>query len=59
MIILGSIVSGVYYVRLPENSGKLVFENPSGKLLASYWSVVRGPNEWNRANSEVWSLDLK
>ena len=53
----GSIVSGVYYVRLPENSGKLVFENPSGKLLASYWSVVQGPNEWNRANSEVWSLD--
>ena len=53
----GSIVSGVYYVTLPENSGKLVFENPSRKSLASYWNVTGGPNEWNRANSEVWSLD--
>ena len=53
----GSIVSGVYYVRLPENSGRLLFESPSGKLLSSYWYAARGPNEWNRANSEVWSLD--
>ena len=53
----GSVVSGVYYVRLPENSGKLVFENPSGKLISTYWNMRGGPNEWNRANSEVWSLD--
>lgn len=53
----GSIVSGVYYVTLPENSGKLVFENPSRKSLASYWHVTGGPNEWNRANSELWSLE--
>ena len=31
----GSIVSGVYYVRLPENSGRLVFQNPSGKLIST------------------------
>tara|TARA_Y100000004_G_scaffold79113_1_gene88947 strand:+ start:83 stop:685 length:603 start_codon:yes stop_codon:yes gene_type:complete len=53
----GSIVSGVYYVRLPENSGRLVFQNPSGKLISTYWNMRGGPNEWNRANSEVWSLD--
>tara|TARA_B100000524_G_scaffold84909_1_gene39303 strand:- start:340 stop:942 length:603 start_codon:yes stop_codon:yes gene_type:complete len=53
----GSIVSGVYYVRLPENSGRLVFQNPSGKLISTYWNMKGGPNEWNRANSEVWSLD--
>ena len=53
----GSIVSGVYYVKLPQNSGKLQFENPSGKLFASYWNVMRGPNEWNKANSQIWSLE--
>tara|TARA_Y100000996_G_scaffold312783_1_gene249056 strand:- start:1367 stop:1969 length:603 start_codon:yes stop_codon:yes gene_type:complete len=53
----GSIVSGVYYVRLPEDSGRLVFQNPSGKLISTYWNMKGGPNEWNRANSEVWSLD--
>jgi len=33
----GGVFSGVYYIKVPKNSGNIVFENPADKLISSFW----------------------
>ena len=50
----GSIFSGVYYIKVPENSGRIVFENP----IAEH-SLTIGPEvveEYNHFTSDAWKL---
>ena len=46
----GSIVSGVYYVKVPKNSGNIVFTQPY--ILAMYQELY----EFNQYNSETWNI---
>jgi len=52
-----SIFSGVYYVKVPPNSGRLVFDAPHMELMVSYlnyWHLeCQGFNEFNSNN---WSV---
>ena len=32
------IISGVFYVKVPENSGKIILQHPGLQVLESYWS---------------------
>jgi uncharacterized protein (TIGR02466 family) len=50
-----SILSGVFYVKVPKNSGKIRFENPCLDLMESVYqnSII----EYNSINSATWSLE--
>jgi len=36
-----SIISGVYYVKTPMNSGRIFFQNPCREQLDGFWHTVR------------------
>ena len=50
-----NILSGVFYVKVPKNSGKIRFENPCLDLMESVYqnSII----EYNSINSATWSLE--
>jgi len=45
-----SVVSGVYYISIPKNSGKIVFMNQS---LDSFYQPIK---QYNKYNSTMWSV---
>ncbi len=47
----GDVISGVYYISVPKNSGSIVFIN---KDLNSFYSLIDKYNEYNSSN---WSID--
>ena len=49
----GVVFSGVYYINAPENSGNLVFENPSAGYMQYDWSDEYKEN-FNRLNAETY-----
>lgn len=51
-----SLISGVFYVKTPENSGKLVFHHPSEDLMIVWKNVL---NDFNNANSQLWRFEPK
>jgi len=50
-----NILSGVFYVKVPKNSGKIRFENPCLDLMESVYqdSII----EYNLINSATWCLE--
>jgi uncharacterized protein (TIGR02466 family) len=50
-----NILSGVFYVKVPKNSGKIRFENPCLDLMEGVYqnSIL----EYNSINSATWSLE--
>ena len=50
----GADISGVYYVKTPENSGNLIFEHPSPDVLCYYGSVDDESVKLNNYNSREW-----
>jgi len=40
----GSILSGVYYVDVPKNSGEIIFENGEKNLISSFWNNLTVKN---------------
>ena len=51
----GCILSGIYYVKTPPKSGKLIFSHPIEKLLACYWSKHR-IKSFNEVTSAEWGF---
>ena len=55
-------ISGVFYVKTPDNCGEIVFEHPAIETLSYYDSALhrldegRGPTEINAYNSATWRL---
>jgi uncharacterized protein (TIGR02466 family) len=49
----GSVFSGVYYINAPENSGDIVFENPSASYMQYDWNDTYKEN-YNRLNAETF-----
>lgn len=49
----GSIFSGVYYISASENSGDIVFENPSARYMQYDWND-RHKENLNRLNAETY-----
>jgi len=50
----GSVLSGVYYLSLPEQSGDIHFIHPSDKLS---WAGFNRRLEYNNYNSEQWHIN--
>tara|TARA_Y100000289_G_scaffold28501_1_gene28135 strand:+ start:377 stop:967 length:591 start_codon:yes stop_codon:yes gene_type:complete len=51
-----SVLSGVYYVKVPKNSGGLVFDCPQSELMMSYlsyWHIDYNPNQYT---SKTWTV---
>jgi uncharacterized protein (TIGR02466 family) len=53
-----AIISGVYYISVPKNSGDLIFENPIGNLMSSYLPKAY-VNSYDRYNSSAWNVSPK
>ena len=53
-----SILSGVYYVNVPEKSGRIVFRNPTISYLGSFWPD-KIMSIFNNNNSSLWKIDPK
>ena len=52
----GCDLSGVYYVKAPENCGQLAFEHPACDLM-SYYKQNQNITNMNSWNSEYWNFD--
>ena len=48
-----SIISGVFYVKVPDKSGKITFYHPAFKLMMREWNVNLKHNHYT---SSVWSI---
>jgi len=48
-----SILSGVYYSKVPDNSGDIVFDHNAKDLMHSIWSNFE-PNQYTNINSKTW-----
>ena len=53
-----SIISGVFYVQVPEKSGELEFYHPVTDYLDMYWPQ-KDITEYNSWNSPVWRMPVK
>jgi len=49
-----SIISGAFYVKVPENSGRIQFQNPAVRVMESYWEHYC--DEYTKYNSVIWSI---
>ncbi len=49
----GSFISGVYYIKIPKDSGGIVFENPSCMFIENTFG---NRNNWNNYNSPEWRI---
>ncbi len=55
---LKSVFSGVYYIKVPDRCGRLIFDAPHTELMLSYlnyWHL--DVDEFNEYNSSMWSID--
>ena len=50
----GADISGVYYVKTPDDCGDIVFEHPSLDVLCYYGSVDDESVKLNNYNSREW-----
>ena len=50
----GCVLSGVYYVKVPENSGNIVFEHPRADFMTEWVATNQ-----NSRNSTTWFLSPK
>lgn len=50
-----SIFSGVFYVKVPENSGNFIFHNPSEDFMEVVFS--NNLSEYNTMNSSTWFFE--
>ncbi len=53
-----SVISGVFYVKVPEKSGELEFHHPITDYLDMYWPQ-KNITEYNSWNSPVWRIPVK
>jgi len=50
----GSFISGAYYIKVPKNSGGIVFENPAYMFIENTFT---NRNAWNSYNSPEWRIE--
>ena len=53
---LGSIFSGVFYIKTPDKCGRLVLEDPSTQLMQSFLNYWHLDYEYNQYTSMVWNI---
>ena len=52
------VLSGVYYVKVPKDSGYINFVNPAAETMQYDWNVYT-LKEYNNYNSANWALEAK
>jgi uncharacterized protein (TIGR02466 family) len=50
----GDDISGVYYIKTPNECGNIIFENPAQDLLTYYFLNVENPEEVNAYSAKTW-----
>lgn len=53
---LGSIFSGVFYIKVPDNCGRLVLEDPNTQLMQTFLHYWHLGYEFNEYTSMVWNI---
>ena len=56
----GSEISGVYYVKVPQNSGCIVFRHPASSELNHYYynTMNLGEREWDSYTASHWEMPV-
>ena len=55
-----SALSGVYYIKTPEECGDIIFYHPSNELMQRDWSVCRySKKQFLASNSPRWAITPK
>ena len=52
------LLSGVYYVKVPEDSGYITFVNPAADIMQYDWNKYT-LTEYNNYNSANWAMEAK
>ena len=52
----GSFFSGVYYLKVPKNSGSIYFKNPNANFATFYWKPNHITN-FNTVTSTLWKIN--
>jgi uncharacterized protein (TIGR02466 family) len=52
-----SMFSGVFYVKVPKNCGRIIFEHPAMSSMHFWYGLKR--KEFNNYNSATWAFDIK
>ena len=55
----GDDISGVYYIKTPNECGNIVFEHPAKDLYDYYLLNVENPEEVNAYNARTWWMPSK
>ena len=55
----GDDISGVYYVKTPNECGNIIFEHPIQNLFDYYFLNVENPEEVNVYNARSWMMPSK
>jgi len=50
-----NILSGVFYIKVPENSGKIKFHNPASDLIEA--CLTNHISQYNTINSACWTFE--
>ena len=50
----GDDISGVYYIKTPNECGNIIFEHPAQDLFDYYFLNVENPEEVNTYNARTW-----
>tara|TARA_B100000085_G_scaffold95752_1_gene86816 strand:- start:166 stop:795 length:630 start_codon:yes stop_codon:yes gene_type:complete len=53
----GSMYNGVFYVDLPEDSGRIEFESPAYEKVQYDWNDSKTVKEFNNYNAHIWYKD--
>ena len=55
----GDDISGVYYIKTPNECGNIVFEHPAKDLYDYYLLNIENPEEVNNYNARTWWMPSK
>ena len=55
----GDDISGVYYIKTPNEGGNIVFEHPAKDLYDYYLLNIENPEEVNNYNARTWWMPSK
>jgi len=53
----GSVISGVYYLKIPAESGRICFYNPASEGIDYLWAHCT--KEFTQQNSSIWKMDVE
>ena len=53
-----SVLSGVYYIKVPKNSGRIVFQSAYNHIISNYW-LDQYIDKYTSTNGSKWFMEVK